>query len=324
MAAINLPSDLLDWFRNGFAECNNRLARKISLVPNSSEPSLDMTFIEHFSQYGAPVRFRSGWIVQVDTHFLGGLRHFHGQWEIADIGLLIHYRRSGALVQSKAAVLQSKRLYPQGISVREDIREDYEIGFARLADPEDVRLPLHSACSYRFDADSRYSALRAHDRQYKDIQSYLRESKVPVFYQFYGPVALPIELSFPFPAEGVALATTEFGTRIVSASAVIKLLKPKPQNYAPSVKDLRALNVQAAEFGWRLEEFVAAHLLPCKEGYVYTDVRDEQVFRLFNRRAGPIAAAVAFSIEDSHEASAQGAKTKIRATGIRRKIDLGE
>lgn len=322
MAQIDLPSDLLNWFKDVFGDCNDRIARKISLVPNSPEPSLDMTFVEHFSQYGAPVRFKSGWTVRVDTHFLGGLRHFYGQWEIADIGLLVHYRRGGALIQSKAAVFQSKRLYPQGVSVREEIREDYEIGFGRLADPEDARLPLHVACTYRFDIDCRYAALRAHDRQYKDIATYIRESKVPVFYQFYGPVLLPLELAFPFPADGIELPNNEFGTRILGAKQVLMLLEQKPENYSPSVRDLTGANADVSAFGWRLEEFVADHLLPCKEGYVYTDLHDTEIFRLFNRRAGPIAAAVAFSIEDPSEATAENSGTRVRRR--LRKIELSD
>jgi len=324
VATISLPQDLLDWFRDVFAGCNDRLARKISLVPNAPEPSLDMTFVEYFSEYGAPVRFSSGWTVRVDTHFLGGLRHFYGKWEIADIGLLVHYRKGGSLVQSKAAVFQSKRLYPEGISVREDIREDYEIGFGRLADPEDVRLPLHLACTYRFDTDSRYAALLAHDRQYKDIRSYIHKNKIPVFYQFYGPVILPLELTFPFPADGIPIPTTQFGTRILPSRMVIDLLKPKPENYAPSVKDLDAINGQNSEFGWRLEEFVAEHLLSCKEGYRYTDIRDEEIFRLFNRRAGPIAAAVAFSIEDSQDTNPEKPRGKELVRPMRRKLALDD
>ena len=60
-----------------------------------------MTFIEHFTQYGAPRRFNSGWTVRIDTHFLGGMRHWERRWEIADIGLLVHYRQNNQLVQSK-------------------------------------------------------------------------------------------------------------------------------------------------------------------------------------------------------------------------------
>src|SRR5262245_56370190 len=101
MPAINLPEEIIDWFREVFSECNQRIARKLCLVPSSPEESLDMTFVEHFTQFGAPRRFGSGWTVRIDTHFLGGLRHWYRRWEIADIGLLVHYRRGGKLLQSK-------------------------------------------------------------------------------------------------------------------------------------------------------------------------------------------------------------------------------
>jgi hypothetical protein len=197
MATIELPADVILWFRNIFRECNARISNKASVVPNAPEPSLDMTFIEHFTQYGAPRLFPSGWTVQVDTHYLGGLRHFYGRWEIADIGLLVHYRRGGQLLQSKAVVFQSKRLYPQTGTIKEDLRVDYEIGFARLANPEAVHTPLYVESVFHFDLACRYGALQAHDDQYKAIAKYLKTSKIPVLYQFYNPVNLPFTQTVP-------------------------------------------------------------------------------------------------------------------------------
>lgn len=60
------------------------------------------------------------------------------RWEIADIGILVFLRLVGQSRTNKMAVLQSKRLYPVGAPVLEEMRVDFEIGLARLADPEEL------------------------------------------------------------------------------------------------------------------------------------------------------------------------------------------
>jgi len=65
------------------------------------------------------------------------MRHFR-QWGIADIGLLLFVRDPVQVITRKVALLQSKRLYQSNMTVREETTVDYEIGFARLADPSDL------------------------------------------------------------------------------------------------------------------------------------------------------------------------------------------
>ena len=91
---IDLPLDLIEWIRSVFARCNSRVTEKLSMSPNVAEESLDLTWIEHLSLYSSPVAFGSGWTVKVESHFLGGRRHFEGRWEIADIGVLVFIRLS--------------------------------------------------------------------------------------------------------------------------------------------------------------------------------------------------------------------------------------
>ncbi len=79
------PIEIHRYIAATFAAVNRRVSEKIARVPNSSEPSLDLTFIECLTQYAAPRVVAPGWAVRIDVHFLGGLRHFH-RWEIADIG----------------------------------------------------------------------------------------------------------------------------------------------------------------------------------------------------------------------------------------------
>jgi hypothetical protein len=75
------------------------------------------------------------------------------------------FRRASALERSKVALLQSKRLYPSNNTVQEDDRIDYEIGFARLADPESLQQSLAVHAEFQFDDNCRYGALSAKSDQ---------------------------------------------------------------------------------------------------------------------------------------------------------------
>ena len=293
MIPPEVPEDVVDWVREVFRDCNERISRKICLVPNCPEPSLDTTFIEHLTQHSSPRALESGWTVRIDTHFLGGLRHFYSKWEIGDIGILMHFRHNGRVVRSKAATLQSKRLYPKGRQVFEDLMIDYELGFGRLHDPEDVRVPLYHATKFEFDSESRYGALEARSEQYEAISEYGKRSKIPVFYQFYNPLVLPFEQLIPLQSDSCD-HPLEFGTRILSSADVHRILDAKDKNYSPTVEDMGGAK---DPFGWSLEYFVADLMLRCKEGYIYEGLQDEDIFNLFNRRSGAIAAAFAVVIE---------------------------
>ncbi len=73
---INLPNDVVDFLRRVFLKANLRVTRKMSRMPSIHEPALDFSLIEALSRYAAPIRFGSGWLVKLDTHYLGGGRHF--------------------------------------------------------------------------------------------------------------------------------------------------------------------------------------------------------------------------------------------------------
>jgi hypothetical protein len=62
--------------------------------------------------------------------------------------------------RSKVALLQSKRLYPDGTTIREEALADYEIGFARLADSEDEAISMGFATGFRFSDESVYGQIR--------------------------------------------------------------------------------------------------------------------------------------------------------------------
>jgi hypothetical protein len=50
-----IPTDVTEWIRAAFCGCNERIAEKLSNNPNLPEESLDLTWIEHLSQFASPV-----------------------------------------------------------------------------------------------------------------------------------------------------------------------------------------------------------------------------------------------------------------------------
>ena len=290
-----IAQDVTEWIRKVFRECNERITEKLSNNPNLPEGSLDLTWIEHLSQYASPVTLSSLWTIKIETHYLGGLRHFRN-WEIADIGVLMFFRQAGALRRSKVALLQSKRLYPSNNTVQEEDRIDYEIGFARLADPESLQQSVAVQAEFQFDDDCRYGALAAKSEQVKAIADYEKQNKTPIYYQFYNPWRLPFTQRIPLSQFKRPTGNLNLGTRIIPARAVHKLLAHYVAGQIPSVAEVKAL-CPDAPYGWPLEHFVADLLLGCVEGSIFKDISEQRIQNLFYRRSGPISAAIAIYIE---------------------------
>ena len=292
----DIPTEVEHWLRAVFAECNARITAKLSLNPNAPEQTFDLTWIEALSHHSAPRSFGSGWTVRIESHYLGGMRHY-GLWEIADIGLLVFVRRRSGSQGNKVGLLQSKRLYPTSGSVGEETLSDYAIGFARLADPESFAFPLGAVTEFRFDDTSRYGALSAGSEQTKAIAAYGREHGVPTFYQFYNPWTLPFTQRVPIQGDIPRDGAPGLGVRIVPARDVHTVLDSQPTNHHPSIQELRTSCVGEDGFGWRLEEFICDYFLGCREGALFSDINQPSISNLFYRRSGPIAAAIAITIE---------------------------
>ena len=59
---------------------------------------------------------------------------------------------------------------------------------------------------------------------------------------------------------------------------------------------LKAMIDGGAATNWRLEEWIADHLLVCKVGQRFDESTQDKVSMLLERRTGPIGAAIAVSI----------------------------
>lgn len=305
---IPLPPDVQFWLRNAFGSCNEQVSAVVSRVPTNHETALDMSFIDYFAAIATPVQFPSGWVVQISTHYLGGGRHVSDwpglprRWEIADIGVLVLFRQHGRLIRSKVALLQSKRLYPDELEWDEDNPLDYMIGFGRLMRPDDDWADVVAPRNFRFTPHSRYRALITGVNQYKAIAQYEAGNHIPVYYLLYHPWQIPHTVTFPLTAGYEVTGTCEVGCRVVPAQQLRTALDGQPEGHSPAYEELQRqlaepFTLDQHQAGWRLEYFVVDLLLNCETGYIASSPSDGGLNYIFNRRNGPISAAIALTID---------------------------
>ncbi|MFB9728695.1 hypothetical protein [Haloechinothrix salitolerans] len=256
----------------------------------------------------APVRFPSGWTVEVSTHFLGGGRHFAEwpdmprRWEIADIGFLVLFRQGGKLIRSKVALLQSKRLYPDELEWDEDNPVDYVIGFGRLLRPDAEWAAVTAPRTFSFTPQSRYKALMTGVPQYQAIAQYERRNGIPVYYLLYHPWKIPHNVTYPVTGVAGVGGNCEVGCRVVPARALRTALNSESEGHSPAYDELAySLAEPFTEVqhraGWRLEHFVVDLLLECEAGYIADSPTDGGLNYIFSRRGAPISAALAVTID---------------------------
>lgn len=306
---IPIPTDVQTWLLWLFSACNERVSTLVTDVPTTHETPLDMTFIQHFLGVAAPHRFASGWTVDLSTHYLGGGRHwgdwpdFPRRWEIADIGLLVVFRQNGKLLRSKVALLQSKRLYPDEQEWDEDSPLDYMVGFRRLFHGDDEWGDVTAPRQFGFTDQSRYKALVTGIGQYQAITDYENQRKIPVYYLLYNPARIPSSAVLPImPGQQPAPGPCDVGCRIVPATQLRGVLQKRPDGSSPTYGELSTLlptpfDDQQHRAGWRLEHFVVNLLLECETGYIATGPDDNGLNYVFNRRTGPISAALAITLD---------------------------
>lgn len=296
------------WLTRAFAQCNERVSERLSRLPTTHEVSLDMSFIEHFSNVPSPTVLPSGWLVQLSTHFLGGGRHFGDwpdwprRWEIADIGFLVQFRRGGKLIRSKVALLQSKRLYPDELEWDEDSPLDYVTGFSRLMRDDEDWAVVTEPRRFVFSDKSRYQALMVGHTQYEAIAKYEARNNIPVYYLLYHPRQVPSETILPLSSEYVGGTDCPAGCRVVPAQDLRTVLRSRQAGEVPAYGDLTShlrLPHSGAEHqaGWRLEHFVVGLLLECETGYIANSRFDQGLQYIFTRRTGPISAAISLTLD---------------------------
>ena len=142
-----------------------------------------------------------------------------------------------------------------------------------------------------FDRSCVYGSLRARSGQVKAINELNQRFGNSVFYMFYNPPAVPVTIRYPVKSKR-AVMDVKLGCRVFFSEEVHAVLNTLKKNHTPS---LSAIMKGGAGSMWRLEQWVADHLLTCKVGQRF-DNRKDEVYMLLERRSGPIGAAIAVSI----------------------------
>lgn len=298
---LDLPEDVVSWVRQVFRECNEQTSALMTQIPNVHEGALDHAFIYQFSRFFAPHRVPSDWVVTIETHFLGGRRYFEG-WEIADVGLLVFFRKGGKVLRSKVGLLQSKRLYPNEQAYTEDTIEDYMSGFGRLFRPDDDPKSVFGDRLFTFNEGSKYKAFRIGAKQEENIGAYVDWSGIPAYYLLYNPWQVPWSVTVPISDGGRLPADCTAGCRVVPSHLLHDAFKGRPEGSSPTYANVVNAIPDAFEpsqhpGGWTLEHFGATLLLKCREGYHTDEGLDARFRELFGGRTQAIAAALSITID---------------------------
>ena len=293
MPWINIPDDVIVWFRDAFAEANRIVAENLLNVPNIREPTLDDAFVQALIPRSAPTLLASGAIVRMDIHNLGGLRRVT-RWEVADIGIVVFVFQGGNVVARKIALLQAKRLFPRNKAVDDDDPVGFQYGFNALLrrDPSPVSMAL--VRKFNFDTKCVYGAVSAGSDQMEAIDNFVKRSGHSVDYLLYNPPSLPVSIVYPLTSRQTVNLHPPTGCRVVPLAAMHAVLATLAEGKSPSFGQIAEHTKDA---GWRVEHWAADLLLKCKVGRQYDATQEDAILPIIERRSGPIGAAIAVSIE---------------------------
>jgi hypothetical protein len=171
-------------------------------------------------------------------------------------------------------------------------------GFARLADPEDLRTSIAVEAELEFNEDCRFGALAASSDQVGAISEYQSENDLLVYYQFYNPWSVPTVQRIPLASYGRPSGELTHGVRVLPASQVHELLGTQVGGHQPTLRELGTIGDGTFTYGWPLEYFAGELFLKCHEGSPFETIGEDRIQNLFYRRSGPISAAIAITVEE--------------------------
>ena len=284
----SIPKDAIEHFRSAFAVANRAVSQRIANVPNIRETSLDDALIDALIPFSPPKRLRSGAVVEMDIHNIGGLRRLYS-WEVADIAILVFIYRGPQLIAQKIGMLQTKRLFPKNNIVLDDDPIGFQYGMNAFLE-RDKHSPLVTLNRrFVFDPSCLYGSLQAGSDQVEQIDAMNEKFGESVYYMLYNPPKLPMTIRYPVTSRKT-VTTVELGCQVHPAQEVHAVLGTLAKGGHPDV------NAITKGTKWRLEEWVADHLLTCKVGRRFDSSDNAKVSMLLERRSGPIGAAIAVSI----------------------------
>jgi hypothetical protein len=299
--ADQIPEDVIEFTRTIFDKANTKATRALARQPSAHEEMLDFQVFAALDEVG-PCILESGIAVDIDTHWLGGRRHYDGRWEIADIGIVIVLRRAGRMLWRKVALLQSKRLYSREIPVVEMELADYRIGIGRLVDRTEDIPTRTEARRFKFDHECVYGAMAASSSQVKVIDAYIAKHNIPVYYSLYNPPTMPFEGTTPRPISSPSTSENHLGCRVLTSTQVHTVLSNLPVGRTPRfvemIREAPAASTDPYDIhGWRFETFVADEVMRCREGRLFERADDADLYALLYERTAPIASLIQISID---------------------------
>lgn len=297
----SIPTDAIEFVRSAFRTANAAATLVLTRQPSMHEEALDQQIVTALDGVGSSIMPGSGAAVGIETHWLGGRRHF-GNWEIADIAVAVIVRRVGMLAARKVALLQSKRLYSKELSVEEENRADYMESISRLIEIEQSVATMTAARSFSFTENCVYGQIAAEDEQPTRIESYVAAHDIPVYYSLYNPATLPMTSTVPQINPSTPPPNVELGCRVLRMSDVHLVLSRMRAGQRPRFSDLvRAVPAGDKDYfaahGWRLEDFIADEVLKCREGRLFERTQDSVLDRLLRGRTAPISALIVITID---------------------------
>ena len=243
------------------------------------------------------------WIVRIDAHFIGGGRHF-GTWEVADIGLMIVFRRNGKVIKSKIALLQSKKLYANSLKYSKENKYFSRFGLGRLLVSNEEHSELIENKLLVFKENSKYRAYKKGSEQQDAMGHFERQWDTKMYYLFYNPANIPHGVKMPMEDEP-SIGENVIGCRVIPKDQLDLALNSKNPGYMPSYQDVRdglppKFSGHNFTAGWRLENFVSDLMLECKEGLVDDSPNFESLRILMDQKRLPMSCAlsITFDIQD--------------------------
>ncbi len=297
-----LPNDVRDFLLRLFSECNKRISLQLSTFPNAHEESLDLLFISHFAQMQGAIKFGSKWTMRFDAHFIGGGRHYR-TWEVADIGLMVIFRKNGRITRSKLTFLQSKKLYANPLKYK-PIDPYYRSGMGRLLVTDDEHRELIESKMLKYSEKSKYKALKMRSEQQQAMSSFSRRYNIELNYLLYNPSVIPWSIKSPVE-EIPSFAENKIGCRVIPKRLLDKIDKERSENYSPTYKDIKELTENElieidSVAGWRVENFINDLFINGSEGLIDDSPNFEVMINLLSQKSSPISSAlsITFDIED--------------------------
>jgi len=194
-----IPKDAIEYFRGAFAEANRVATEHIVNVPNIRETSLDDVLVSALVPFSPPNSLKSGAVVEMDIHNIGGLRRVY-HWETADIAVLVFIYRGTQMIAQKIGMLQTKRLFPKNNDVLDDDAEGFHYGMNAFFN-RDSRSPLAVLTrEFSFDETCVYGSLKAGSEQIETINRLNSQFGESIFYMFYNPATIPVSIRYPVRA----------------------------------------------------------------------------------------------------------------------------